>query len=238
MPIQIHGSSPSLVSAYGTSVTTGSFTPPSGSLLVACVMSKNDASVDLSNNGAALSWNLRVQGIHTNGCSAIYTAPAIAQTMSVTGLMNFFPGEPSQPVAVKIYVLTGADVSDPVGATNNTTSTGVENWSFPAYTSTSPDSWGFCAAVDDYQTGNPSSTDVAEAFNQSGGNYLSGMAIRKAAATLAAGTPVAFDIRTGGVATSTRWGVCAVEIKAAPVSVRATRNIHRPPVAAHRASSW
>ncbi|MFI6813258.1 hypothetical protein ACIBG7_12640 [Nonomuraea sp. NPDC050328] len=238
MPIQVHGSSPSLVSAYATSVATSSFTPPSGSLLVACVMSKNDGSVALTNTGSALSWTLRIQGIHTNGCSAIYTSSAIAQSMSVTGTMDFFPSEGTQPIAIKIYVLTGADLSDPVGATNSSQSTGVENWTFPAYTSTSPDSWGFCAAADDFQTATPSSSDVAETFNQGGASYLSGMAIRKAAATPAVGTPVSFDIRSGEPSPSTRWGVCAVEIKAAPVAVRGLRGIHRPPIAVHRASSW
>ncbi|MFI6485146.1 hypothetical protein ACIBH1_45060 [Nonomuraea sp. NPDC050663] len=230
--------SPSLVSAMTTTgVSTASFAPPEGAFLVACVMSKYDASVALTNTGSALSWTMRAQSINSNGIAAIYTAPAIAQSMTVTGTMDFIgsPGN-SQGIALKVNVLGGVDISNPIGATGDVTSLGVQNWTFNAYTSTKADSWGFCAAADDYQTATPTSTDVNEPFNQSGAGYLSGMAMRKASATASAGTAVSFNIQTGGVSTSTRWATCAVEVLAAVDGLGHRATLSR--AAVHRAAAW
>ncbi|MEV4091439.1 hypothetical protein [Streptosporangium saharense] len=239
MPITVHSSSPSLVSGNAVSVTTGSFSPPAGSLLVACQMTKYDSTMTLSNTGSALSWTQRVTQINTNGIAAIYTAPAISQFMTITGTLDFFGGGTTAAMALKIYVLAGADMTQPIGTTGSTNSSGVQNWTFSAYTSTAADSLGICAASDDYQTSTPASTDVAESFNvsaSSGSNWLSGMSIRKAATTPVPGTSVTFDIQSGEASASTRWAVAAVEIRAA-----ATPSPQRPLIpagAVHRAGAW
>ncbi|MBG0818249.1 hypothetical protein [Planomonospora sp. ID82291] len=232
MPIAVHSSSPTIVSGSGPSVTTAAFTPPAGSLLVACALSKNDTTMALTGNGQTLTWTQRKLAVHTNGCAAIYTAPAAgSQLMSVTGALD-----QTASLALKIFVLTGVQMGSPVGATGSTQSSGVENWSFSAYTSTEAGSWGICAACDDYQTATPTSNDVYETFNVSSSLYLSGLAIRKASATAAAGTPVSFDIRTGGPSGSTRWAAAAVEIRAAPEGQPAVPRMN--PLAAHRAATW
>ncbi|MFI6317291.1 hypothetical protein ACIBG8_07220 [Nonomuraea sp. NPDC050556] len=242
MAIEVHSSSPSLVFGHVKTVTTDSFTPPAGALLVASVMSKYDSSIPLTNGGSSLLWTQQVLAINTNAISAIYTAPAIAQFTTVTATIDYFGGsETTAPLALKIYVLTGADVANPVGAKNAAQNTGVQDWNWTPFSSAEADSLSICAACDDYQTNINSSTDPYEQFNQmapagtGSSSWLSGLALRKATPVDASGTPVTFNIHCNASSPSTKWAATAVEIRAAttprprPLAITSS---------AHRAGAW
>lgn len=238
MPIAV-ATSPALAFEEDGPVQSAQFTPSGDALLVMAVMFKATA-VDLSNTGAGdLTWTQRVTRTIADSTARIYTAPAINQTMRITAETD------SGPAALKAYVLTGADLTQPVGQTGNTTKTGSGggNWSFPAYTSSVPGSWGLAAAVDDWASGDCSSTDVFEEFfvfpEDGGENWLSGLTLRKSAATSAQGSSVAFNIATTGFTSAdTTWAAVAVEIRPAPTGTAPAAPPRGSPAAVHRAASW
>lgn len=239
MAIAIDASSPAIVLTTADPVTTASFSPPANTLLVACVFVENstDPAISISNTGTSLTWTQRAlrttaEAGSNAGEVAIYTAPntnsqsGITVTASITGVTSV--------AAIKVYVLTGADLSTPVGATGEGTST-TNNVTVNAYTSTVNNSRGICAAHDWLALGAPSSTDDEETFSN---GALSGMAITKSANTTPSSSSVTFNLDAAGTSTP-RWQWVAVEIKPgtqdasiAPSPVDASANIPSPGLSA------
>jgi hypothetical protein len=211
VPIAIHGSSPAVVVSPST-LTTASFSPPAGSLLIAVVMTNGTPGV--SNSGTARTWTLRKQHA-TYGGIRIYTAPnptAITTTVSVTGS--------SISGALKVYVITGAHTVDPIGA-DGTGSSAANAATVNAYTSTGTNSRGFFGAVNwSADGGAPTSTDDEAAWYYSS-FVMSGLAAVKAADTAVVGSTVQFHFDGAGTGAGD-WGWVALEIL--PDSLDATIN--------------
>lgn len=232
MPLTIE-TSPALATGTGTSVTTASFTPPSGSLLVASVAYAS--ATDPVVSGGSLTWTRRVR--NTDGSCEIWTAPVItgaSMTVSVAVTDTGF----GQGAALKVDVVSGQYTVNPIGNTG-TGSEPTDNATITGYTS-SGESRGFCAARDTNAGGQPSSSDVASAFSISISGppfnlQIDGLAVRKSADTSGAGQAVTFNLDSAG-SSDADWEWAALEILAPPVPIRPTVVI--PVGASRRASSW
>lgn len=234
-----HASSPAVATGDSTTAVTATFSPPADTLLVACVfaLEGNAATITVANSGTPRTWTQRARRDESdagfqNGLAAIFTAPnstALTNT-TVTATTNF------AGIGVKVYVLTGADLASPVGATGEGSST--TNAITPnAYTSTVAGSHGIACASELSDAGVPTSTDdEAAAYVIATG--LAGMGVTKAADTATAGTVVTFNFDASGTGAAT-WQWCAVEIKpgasdaSAPLTtVTATTSVPSPSVSA------
>ncbi|MFN2636918.1 MAG: hypothetical protein ABR585_07830 [Gemmatimonadaceae bacterium] len=213
MPIGIDASTPALVSSDGA-CTTASFTAPAGSLLVAlCAAGDGAGTNTVTNSGAALTWATRVNhqaGVDAGAYDAtvlIATAvanAAVARTVTLTASNGAL-------VNLKLLVVTGASLSDPVGATGEGHST-TSNLTAAAYTSTVEDSRAVGIAADtssfvDFPTSSDVGFSFAELF------AYAGIAVYKAANTGAAGSAVTLNFN-GNEETRT-WNWAAIEIKPA-----------------------
>ncbi len=222
MAIAIDGSTPAIASTTASPLTTASFTPPSGSLLVACISSDSNSGVNptigISNSGTAFTWTEQIRESAASGgnsgCAVIFTAPVtVSQSMTVT--VTSTSSSTAMDEAVQVYVLTGADTSSPVGATGSGSSV-VNHITPTVYTSTVNNSWGFGAFTDWADLGAPTSADVAVTFSGIG---TAGAEIRKSAATTPVSTAVTLDYDAPGTAaTALNW--VAVEIKPAGTTVK------------------
>lgn len=214
MAIAIDASTPAIATHNGTtSVTSASFTPPAGALLVATLGQTVNNDVTMSNSATAFTWTSRVDNAApSSGRIRVFTAPAtVSQSMTVTASYAGTEGG-----GMKIWVLTGADTAS-VGnsgtgdsTTNNLTATG--------YTSSADESWGFAVAVDLNFLGTPTSTDT------SGGTWnfssvSSGISLRKATSTATSGSTVSFNYDAAG-ASAAGWVWGALEILATATPVR------------------
>lgn len=219
------GTSPALVTATfaASAVTTGSFSPPVGSLLVAAVATVNGETTGLS--GGSLTWTRRVQSIGTFYVE-MWTAPAPSGGSGITASAGL---DGTTAAALKVWVLTGQHAS-PIG-TNGTGTSNANNSTVNGYTSTGSASRGFIVAVDGSAGGIPSSTDDEEAF---GGSFY-GLAATKAVNSGAAGTGVTFNLDAFGTDVA-QWEWAALEILAAPEEARS--RVVQSTAAAHRTANW
>jgi hypothetical protein len=116
--IAVDGSSPAIVGGSATSLQTATFSPPAGSVLVACVHTDPSRTITISNTVASLTWNTIFTSTTTtpgNTATAFYaTLNSGATNMSVTAA-----GSVNNDFALKVYVITGADMSTPLGAVNS-----------------------------------------------------------------------------------------------------------------------
>jgi hypothetical protein len=224
MIVAIDASSPTLKASFGGGQTTDSFNPPDNSLLVA-ISFGYFSTITMSNNGSSLSWAASVQSI--GGAIATFTAPLLAARSGMTVSSD---GVTGGYAALKVYVVTGADLSSPIGATGSGSSS-TNNATVSAYTSTKAGSRGIGGAWDSSGLGTPSSTDDEEGFNGS----QSGMAISKASNTSAAGSSVTFNLDAPPGTPSWEWVALEIVPGADPVHPRLPV---KSLTAVHRASSW
>lgn len=222
MAIAIDASSPIRFTgtpANNVDITSASFTPPAGSVLVVCVSADTNGNTDnitISVSGSSLTWTNRVEhdpgdAGAMGGHASIWTpadgstVPASAQTVSVRRTAgNGSTGR----ISVKIYVVTGADTADPTGATgegHSTTNSITPN----AYTSTVNNSRGFGCGTDWNQLGTPTSTDTEDGADYSGA--ISVVSLHKAADTATSGSTVTMNFDAGGTGNA-EWNWVALEI--------------------------
>ena len=232
MAIAIDSSSPDVVDNF-VDPTTGTFTAPAGSLLVACGGAATLEAVSISNTGPALAWTQQVQfgsgdtGAN-NGQAAIWTAPVDVEAARTVTL-----GVASGGAGLKVLVITGADINNPVGATGHGAAT-TNTLTPTVYTSTVPKSRGVIVANDWTARGLPAvSADLGYPGDNLDGD--SGIAIAKAADTPDAGTNVSVDINGAGTNTI-QWNWVAVEIL--PPSQLRPRPLIANQAALVRASYW
>lgn len=225
MAVAIDASSPAIAAQLGSSATTASFNPPDNAVLVAVVFGTDSAT--MSNNGGALTWTSRKEdGIGSS--LEIFTAPLPTGRTGMTVTATGGGGE----IALKVYVITGGDLSSPVGATGNGTSA-VNNPTVTGYTSTFAGSRGICGAFDQSGRGMPTSTDDESAYSL----VSAGMGVAKAANTATAGTAVTFNLDAASTSGGT-WYWVAVEVKPlqvitiSPSSVDAAASVPAPSVSA------
>ncbi|MFI7113947.1 hypothetical protein ACIBK9_47055 [Nonomuraea sp. NPDC050227] len=227
MAIAIATSPPLVSTASATSLPTAAFDAPAQSLLVACTMIGGLAA--LSNSGAALTWTQR--HITADNKDAIWTAPVpdartgMTVTVARDTAATFVGG-------FSVYVLTGAGLSNPIGATGNGTST-TNNITPTGYNSTIANSRGFAVARDTAAGGTPTSTDDEQAWVR--GINTAGMSVVKAANTATPGTGVTFNFDAFGTSAA-NWTWIAVEITEEQ-PIPPTR-VWTPPTAVHRAANW
>jgi hypothetical protein len=219
--VAIDASSPALKAGFGSGQTTASFNPPDGSLLVAVSLGFF-STITMSNNGGSLPWAASEEG----SAIATFVAPLLTGR---TGMTVTSSGVDGGYAALKVYVVTGADLSSPVGATGSGNSS-TANATVSAYTSTKAGSRGIGGAWDSNGSGLPTSSDDEEGFNAS----QSGMAVSKAANTATAGSGVTFNLHSPG---SPSWEWVALEIVPGADAVRPRIPVQSM-TAVHRASSW
>lgn len=197
MPVAIDSSSPVVVSSIGTTLTTASFNPPDASLLVATVMGGGNPS--MSNNGAALTWTSRVTSLDVE----IFTAPL---PTGRTGMTVTTTSGNSVSWGFKLDVITGGNLSSPVGATG-TGDSSTNNLTVAGYVSTVAGSRGISGGFDENGLGTPSTTDDGAAWT----GVFSGIRVAKSAVTATVGTSVTFNFDAAG-SSSAGWDWAAVEI--------------------------
>ena len=218
MALAIDASSPARVaiSAINTR-TTASFSAPDNSLLVA-VVSKDtaigaSATCTMSNSGTALTWTTQADardgttggGGGTGGFCFIATAPlTVGRSLTVTSTTN-----DSDDHTLKVYVVTGADLSSPVGQTHVSHTTSNASTTYSAYTSSVNDSLCIYGLTDWSAQGSPTSGDTEDSFNAAG--QISGLSAYKNITTTS-GTGVVLDWDFPGT-TNTDMMVAAIEIK-------------------------
>jgi hypothetical protein len=173
--------------------------------------------VTLTPSSTGLTWTERARRTGTDsgaqsGVAAIFTAPVasgVARTVSVTTSA----ANTEDNGGVKIWALTGADTTSPVGATGEGSST--TNAIVPTVlTTTANGSLVIGCGVEWNALGAPTTTDdaAAAAYTVAGG--ISGIAPRKASVTALSGTGVTLSFDAFGTGAAA-WNWCAVEILAA-----------------------
>lgn len=207
-------------------VTTATFNPPAQSLIAVGIVA---AEAITGVSGGGLTWTVRVQR-STSGQVEWWTAPNLSAQTGVTVTVSAPGGIFAAHIAAKAYVLTGVDLTNPVGATGNNSTT-TNNATVTGYTSTRSESRGLIAALDASGQGLPTSTDDEVAFS----GDLDGLIAVKSLDTPLAGTGVTFNLDAGGSGAAS-WQWAAIEIQPPPVAVVSRPAI--PKAAVHRAASF
>lgn len=220
MALAIDASSPvSALAAGGVVVTTASFTPPNGSLLVACSEGDGGAganpSITITNTGTGVSaWTNALRATKTTsagtgngGVSCIdYATITTGSAMTVTSTM----GSGALPINLKVYVITGYDTTGFIGPNFKLAWSNVAHTTTQSFLSTRNNSLIICAAAEWLSSNAPTSSDLTiETYFVSGQSRgLSGF---KTVAV--AGSTVTCDLNCTGA----DWLYCIVEILPAVV---------------------
>ncbi len=203
--------------ANNVDITSASFTPAAGTVLVVAVNADTSASADITtsvSSSPALTWTNRSErdwgSGATNGHTSIWTATvssSASTTVSVRRTVG--TGGTTNRISAKAYIVSGADTASPVGQVGSGAST-TNNLTAAAYTSSVNNSRGIGAATDWTQQGVPTSTDVGD-----GAHYVGQLAVLsayKAASTPLSGTAVTLNFDAAG-AGAPQWGWVAIELK-------------------------
>ena len=124
---EVSSASPAMMQSGGSasSLTSAAFNVPAGSLVVVCV--HMDAAVNthsVSNNGAALSWTtIGIQRRATSGTGSAAAFVAACPTARTGLTVTWNSGGTGDHTGVKVYVITGADLVDPIGGKTQGAST-------------------------------------------------------------------------------------------------------------------
>jgi hypothetical protein len=200
-----------------TDITSASFTPPNASVLAVCVStdtgSGSDVTVSVSDS-QGLTWTNEVERDKgdvgaQDGHASIWTAVVATGASMTIGVQS--PNIGGRRLSAKVYVVTGADTADPVGAVGEGSDT-TNNITPTAYNSTVNNSRGIGCATDWNQLGLPTSTDTEDAADYAGA--ISVISLYKAADTPTSGTGVSMNFDGGG-AGAAAWNWVAIEIKPA-----------------------
>lgn len=227
MAIAVDASTPArATSTTGLTVTTASFTPPAGSLLLACVhadtVSAGATPTATMSGNAGLTWaNVGFSGrtqTGNNGYAGMFWAK-VTTSAAMTVTITMSGASASLPTSLKVYVLTGADTTTPAvtsvtgGATTQTmTATGMTVASKGGL---------FFAVGSEWQAigpGGPTSSDLtADAVFASGTSTLECISGYKTLPTL--GASVTGDFTAGSTGTK-EWNYVAIQVAVAvPVLV-------------------
>lgn len=154
MALAVDGSSPVRTVKAGTAsavATSAAFDPPANAIIVVCC--SGDAptaqSWTITNNGAALTWieagrrSPGDPGATNSNSQAFYAILGAARTgMTITATYT-----QANDTSFKIYVVTGANQTDPLGGGTEGSST-TASFSTTAYTSEADGSLGFVVFTD------------------------------------------------------------------------------------------
>lgn len=218
MALAIDASTPVRVNTATATATTATFTPPAGSLLVAATSmntsSSGSGTVSIANTGSALTWTLQKLANKSNGgqpgAATIHTASAASGAITVTATTtNNLAG--TLITSLKVYVLTGAATTNPVGGSNSGGST-TNNLTTTAFTSTGTASLAVFAATEWNALGAASSSDLTADVVVASGDSIDGLSGYKTIA--ASGSSVTANLDAAGTGAAA-WSWCGVEILAA-----------------------
>lgn len=171
MALALDGSTPTAVTANGSigagatsTLTTSSFTPPSGSLLVVVFGTNEGAGGATSsfavtdNLGSHLSYtHLTQQGNNTQDVQVNVWWAAVSTSSAMTVSASYANSiAQTSPSLLRVLVITGAETGSPIGATGggrgrttNISGTAAQ------YNSTRDNSWGWLSYADWTQHGTP-----------------------------------------------------------------------------------
>jgi len=193
--------------AFNANVTTGTFSPGAGTVLVALVASYNRTSPTMTNSGTALTWTMQ-QAVDNGGFSvSIYTAVNSSAQSNITA--TFEDLGTAYPIpALKVYVLSGASTSSPVG-TKGSGSSAAGSVGVDAGNTTVADAWAFTIGFDTDLNGSPSSSNMtaSSAYN---GTYVDAVAGYKTLTS--SGSSMTTNLTRSGTLTN-GWRWAQVEIK-------------------------
>lgn len=161
MALAIDSSSPALATNTNDAtiaLTTASFNPPAGSLLVIRWSGNSlngvtpTAPTITDNLGAGtltytqVSYRSRANDLSSNGQNATWWA-VVGAGGSMTVTVNNNAGSGGRSAALEVIVLTGQDPVDPIGAGGGATSTSAGSIA-QSYTAESTGGWGFLSVCD------------------------------------------------------------------------------------------
>jgi hypothetical protein len=240
MAIAVDVSSPALVIGTATSLQTSTFSPPSGSILVTCVLG------DSGRNSWTITTTVATGVTWTNifhaypagiGSADAYWGylPSGATNMAVTAA-GATPGGTDNTMGLKVYVVTGADIATPVGAVSTGGSTAdTANVLAHSIVPQVASSLGIMVAEEFENLGVSTSPDTTFTDSSAGGSSIGGgMGYRVMGA--AGGTETFTFDAFGTAAANWAWGV--FEIRAAPTGGAVTNKILTHMTARQRASLW
>lgn len=214
MSLAIDGSSPaSVLASGGTVVTSASFTPPAGALLIACTEGAGGAgsnpTITITNSGSGTGgWSQLLKATKTStagsgngGVAAIHMAVATGSALTVTSTMT----SGSLPINLKVYVFTGFDSLNPIGANTKFAWSNVSHTTTSSFLSTANNSIIVCAAAEWLSSPVPTSSDLTiETYFVSGQSR--GFSGFKTNAT--SGSTVTCDLNASG----SDWLYCVIEV--------------------------
>lgn len=247
MAIAVDASTPAGVSQTNgatATVVTGSFSPPAGSVLVACwggnSATSNPSAPAISNTGGLAftlaNWRSSGDSGGAHGQSAIWYVVIGSAPGSMTVTITSGSGSGDRHARLRVLVLTGVDPASPVGASSEGTDSGGALDAL-SYTSTTANSVGV-ASVSDWDV--TSTTFTAAAGTTVDDSASPGSAINCATLRQTTPTTSGSTITLGLTSpTSTNWNYVYVEMKADT----STGANPRPPVvtpsaAVMRSASW
>lgn len=204
--------------ANGVDITSASFTPANNSWIYVAVNgdSQSNQDITISVSGGSLTWSNEVErdlgdaGAQP-GHSSIWKAQVVTGASMTISVRRTAGNGGTNRLSAKPYLVTGADATNPTGATGEGTST-TNNLSAAAYTSTVNNSRAIGCGCDWNQLGTPTSTDTEDGADYSGA--ISVVSAYKAADTPSSGTAVTLNFDAGG-SSGAAWNWVALEIKPA-----------------------
>lgn len=201
-------STPASVKKAGASLTTATFTPPTGSVLVISVQTNSGSSNDVKsiavrdNLSSPLSYNLvQTKGNTRNDVYAkLYWAAVLSsRPMTVTATVG---GKSNDYSMLSVLVFTGANPTSPIGASGG--GRGATGAISDSYRSTVDNSWGWLTYGDWKQRGVPtvpSGESLHDSYNVKGEDSYA--LIRQNSATAAAGALVTMSTTSPASGTQT-----------------------------------
>ena len=222
MALAVDSSSPvrwSAVTADNADTTSASFTPPSGSLLVAAVEGDfNDGPPPLDPTfvvaTSGLTWTLQTKrtplegGSSSQGYASLWTAPVVTGAAMTIAVRRTTTSGGTDRVSCKAYVVTGQHAS-PIGNVAENSST-TNNLTASGLTSAAANSMMFVAATDWAQLGVPVSSDLTEDV----ADYSGAISVVDGYKLLGGAGAQTANLDAGGSGTA-QWNWCALEIKEA-----------------------
>lgn len=199
--------------------TSAAFTAAANSLLV--ISSRSDGDVANFQNSVVTDslGGVWTKWIERNGNNSAYSACAALHTMqtgpvaasrTVTITMPF-----SKPIAGKGFVVTGHNISNPVGRVGSADSA-LSADNIVAYRSSVPFSRGVGASMDWNNGTTGTSSDTV--FTQQVTGAADGLTLLKAADTIGIDIPVSFNLQ---MTSTPNWLFCAIELIPATVPAQA-----------------
>lgn len=206
MALAVDASTPAFKGAMATSVTSASFTPPVGSLLVCCVGTTSfSGTPTLTYASTSLTFTQQVTfNVAGQGTAFIHTSPVGANGGSARTVQATTSAYAN--IALKVYVVTGqhATFLDITGTGSSTTNAITPT----VLTTTVANCWVFGIGAEFQSLGVPTSTDTGEGYDDADMSHL---CVRKSAATATA-SAVTLNFDAFGTGTAA-WAWAAIAIR-------------------------